>query len=145
MRATWQACASCGNEIAETDPHARCPRCRGLLEVRHRAPAQGGPALRATFDARWGVRRGTLASGVWRYHEAVLPTAATPEILSSFEGNTPLVASAPVAAWVGAIRLLLKHEGQNPTGSFKDRGLTVGVTQALPLASRPGAYATTRN
>src|SRR5258708_16224958 len=145
MRATWQACASCGNESPETDPHARCPRCRGLLEVRQRAPAQGGPALRATFDARWGVRRGTLASGVWRYHEAVLPTAATPEILSSFEGNTPLVASAPVAEWVGASGLLLKHEGQNPTGSFKDRGMTVGVTQARRIGARAVACASTGN
>jgi threonine synthase len=135
MRATWQSCASCGHEIPETDPHARCPRCRGLLEVRHRPPAQGGPALRATFDARWGVRRGTLASGVWRYHEAILPTASTAEILSSFEGNTPLVPSAAVAEWVGATELLLKHEGQNPTGSFNDRACASTGNTAAALAA----------
>src|SRR5207245_1176666 len=53
--ATWQVCAACGSEISETDPHPRCPRCGGLLEVRHRPPPQGGHALRATFDARPAV------------------------------------------------------------------------------------------
>ena len=141
---TWQVCASCGSEIPETDPHPRCPHCRGLLEVRHRAPAQGGNALRATFDARWGVRRGPLASGVWRYGEAVLPTAGD-HILSYPEGNTPLLASAAVAHWAGAPELLLKHEGQNPTGSFKDRGMTVGVTQARRVRARAVACASTGN
>ena len=141
---TWQVCASCGSEIPETDPHPRCPHCRGLLEVRHRAPAQGGNALRATFDARWGVRRGPLASGVWRYGEAVLPTAGD-HILSYPEGNTPLLASAAVARWAGAPELLLKHEGQNPTGSFKDRGMTVGVTQARRVRARAVACASTGN
>jgi threonine synthase len=145
MRATWQSCASCGAEIPETDPHPRCPRCRGLLEVRHQLPPQGGPALRATFAARWGVRRGTLASGVWRYREVVLPTAATAEIVSSFEGNTPLITSSAVSQWVGVSELLLKHEGQNPTGSFKDRGMTVGVTQARRIGARAVACASTGN
>jgi threonine synthase len=82
---------------------------------------------------------------VWRYHEAVLSTAAASEILSSFEGNTPLVTSAAVAEWVGASGLLLKHEGQNPTGSFKDRGMTVGVTQARRIGARAVACASTGN
>jgi len=141
---TWQVCASCGSEIPETDPHPRCPRCRGLLELRHQPPAQGGNALRATFDARWGVRRGVLASGVWRYREAVLPTTDE-HILSYAEGNTPLLASAAVARWAGAPELLLKHEGQNPTGSFKDRGMTVGVTQARRVQARAVACASTGN
>jgi threonine synthase len=96
------------------------------------------------FDARWGVRRGALASGVWRYGEAVLPTAGE-HILSYPEGNTPLLASAAVARWVGAPELLLKHEGQNPTGSFKDRGMTVGVTQARRVRARAVACASTGN
>src|SRR5260221_4581987 len=141
---TWQVCAGCGSEIPETDPHPRCPRCRGLLELRHQPPAQGGNALRATFDARWGVRRGVLASGVWRYREAVLPTAGE-HILSYPEGNTPLLESVGVARWAGAPELSLKHEGQNPTGSFKDRGMTVGVTQARRVQARAVACASTGN
>lgn len=146
MRATWQICASCGSEIPETDPHPRCPACGGLLEVHHQPPAQGGNALRATFDARWGVRRGAFASGVWRFSEAVLPTVGG-DVLSYPEGNTPLLTSAPVSAWVGAgaTELSLKHEGQNPTGSFKDRGMTVGVTQARRIKARAVACASTGN
>src|SRR5205823_3645794 len=119
-------------------------RCRGLLELRHQPPAQGGNALRATFDARLGIRRGALASGVWRYCEAVLPSAGE-HILSFPEGNTPLLASAAVAQWVAAPELLLKHEGHNPTGSFKDRGMTVGVTQARRVRARAVACASTGN
>lgn len=144
MSGTVQVCAACGNETSETDPHSRCPRCRGLLELRHQPPAQGGPALRATFDARWGVRRGPLASGVWRYSEAVLPTAGE-HILSYPEGNTPLLSHPSVARWAGARELLLKHEGLNPTGSFKDRGMTVGVTQARRVRARAVACASTGN
>src|SRR5690348_3813422 len=141
---TWQVCAACGSEIPETDPHPRCPRCGGLLEVRHQAPGQGGQALRATFDARRGVWRGPLASGVWRFREAVLPTAGE-HLLTYPEGNTPLLESAPVARWAGSRGLLLKHEGQNPTGSFKDRGMTVGVTQARRIGARAVSCASTGN
>jgi threonine synthase len=144
MSVTWQRCANCGAEHPETDPHARCPGCRGLLEIRHRPPAQGGSALRALFDARAAVRRGPLASGVWRFSEVVLPTAGE-YVLSYPEGNTPLLASGAVAAWTGAGDLLLKHEGQNPTGSFKDRGMTVGVTQARRIQARAVACASTGN
>jgi len=145
MSATWQLCADCGSELPETDPHPRCPHCHGLLEVRHQAPAQTGSALRATLDARLGVRRGALASGVWRFREAVLPTVAAEHILTYPEGNTPLLASAPVTRWTGAAELLLKHEGHNPTGSFKDRGMTVGVTQARRVGARAVACASTGN
>jgi len=144
MSDTWQLCTSCGSEIPETDPHTRCPQCHGLLEVRHQRPAGAG-ALRATFDARWGVRRGVLASGVWRYREAVLPSAATEDVLCYPEGNTPLMTGAAVARWAGVPTLLLKHEGQNPTGSFKDRGMTVGVTQARRIGARAVACASTGN
>jgi threonine synthase len=148
MSGSVQVCAACGNETPETDFHTRCPHCRGLLEVRHQPPVQRGPALRATFDARWGIRRGPLASGVWRYCEAVMPTAGD-SILSYPEGNTPLLAHATVARWTGVRgaggELWLKHEGQNPTGSFKDRGMTVGVTQARRVKARAVACASTGN
>jgi len=143
---SWQVCATCGHEIPETDPHPRCPRpgCGGLLEVHHRPPPQGGHALRATFDARRGVWRGVLASGVWRFREAVLPSAGD-DVLTYPEGNTPLLASPPVAQWAGSPGLLLKHEGHNPTGSFKDRGMTVGVTQARRIGARAVSCASTGN
>lgn len=149
MSTTWQSCANCGAKLPETDGHPRCPECRGLLEVQHAPPPQGGNALRAVFDARWGVRRGVLASGVWRFADVVLPSVGA-DVVSYPEGNTPLLTSAAVLAWVGrpkagAIELSMKHEGQNPTGSFKDRGMTVGVTQAKRIGARAVACASTGN
>lgn len=144
LPATWQVCASCAREFAETDPHPRCAVCGGLLEIRHRAPADTGAALRSLFDGRSGARRGIPASGVWRFREIVLPTAAD-EIASYPEGNTPLLAHPRVSTWAGAAELLLKHEGHNPTGSFKDRGMTVGVTQARRVGASAVACASTGN
>ncbi len=139
-----QVCAACGHELDELDRRPRCPDCRGLLEVRHDPPPVTGDALRAVLDTRCGARRGVFASGVWRFRELVLPAAHDP-VVSHPEGNTPLLVSPPVAAWTGAAELLLKHEGHNPTGSFKDRGMTVGVTQARRVRATAVACASTGN
>jgi threonine synthase len=134
---TRQRCASCGSEFPETAPNARCPSCQGLLEIHHAAPAVTGGALRALFDSR------PQASGVWRFREIVLPTAEA--ILSYPEGNTPLLARPVVSRWTDVADLQLKHEGLNPTGSFKDRGMTVGVTQARRIGVTAVACASTGN
>ena len=82
-------------------------------------------------------------SGVWRFQPMVLPGADHP--ITWPEGNTPLLERAAVQRWAGAASLLLKHEGMNPTGSFKDRGMTVGVTQAARLGASAVACASTGN
>jgi len=142
--ASRQRCAACGHELAETDPRQRCPKCTGLLEIRHPPPAATGMALRALLDARCGTRAGPFYSGVWRFRELVLPSAGD-DVLSYPEGNTPLLARPSVAQWAGAATLLLKHEGHNPTGSFKDRGMTVGVTHARRVRATAVACASTGN
>ena len=73
----------------------------------------------------------------------VLPSAT--EVVSHPEGNTPLLHRPALDAWTGMTRLLLKHEGHNPTGSFKDRGMTVGVTQACRIGAAAVACASTGN
>jgi threonine synthase len=123
--------------LNELDAGTRCPRCRGLLEVIHDAPPVRGAELRARFDGRGG-------SGVWRFAELVLPGAAANPVTYP-EGNTPLLTVAAVAHWSGCPGLRLKHEGMNPTGSFKDRGMTVGLTQARRVGARAVACASTGN
>jgi len=140
---SWQLCLRCGETLAETDPWPRCPRCGGLLEVRHRPPGARGAALRALFDAPRGDPLADGSSGVWRFRELVLPTAT--DVVSHPEGNTPLLHRPAVARWAGVDALLMKHEGHNPTGSFKDRGMTVGVTQARRVGARAVACASTGN
>lgn len=142
--ATWQVCLTCGNELVETDPATRCA-CGGLLEVRHHVPQLGGQLLRAVFQTRCCTRPETIASGVWRFREVVMPSASDVDLVSHPEGNTPLLHRAALARWSGLDRLLIKHEGHNPTGSFKDRGMTVGVTQARRIGARAVACASTGN
>jgi threonine synthase len=142
--ASWQACIACGNELLETDAATRCRSCGGLLEVRHRPPGLDGGVLRAMFQTRCCTRPDSTASGVWRFREIVLPSAGE-EIVSHPEGNTPLLYREALAAWAGIPDLFFKHEGHNPTGSFKDRGMTVGITQARRLGVRAVACASTGN
>jgi threonine synthase len=131
------------------DPHERAGSrvrcdCGGLLEVHHDAPALRGADLRALFDERWNLRVDVNLSGVWRYRELVLPGGA-PHAVTHPEGNTPLLRRAALTKWAGLDELLLKHEGHNPTGSFKDRGMTVGVTQARRIGASAVACASTGN
>jgi threonine synthase len=83
-------------------------------------------------------------SGVWRFGELVLPGACGVAV-SYPEGNTPLLDRTRLRQWCGIDGLLVKHEGQNPTGSFKDRGMTVGMTQARRINATAVACASTGN
>jgi threonine synthase len=141
--ASRQECSRCGKAFAIGFPRSECSDCGGLLSVRHAAVALPGAELRDLFAARRG-RGGSDASGVWRFREIVLPGPDV-EPITHPEGNTPLLERKAVARWAGIERLLLKHEGHNPTGSFKDRGMTVGITQARRVAARAVACASTGN
>ena len=73
-----------------------------------------------------------------------MPTA-TDVAVSYPEGNTPLLSRSALSQWCGVDQLWLKHEGLNPTGSFKDRGMSVGMTQAKRIGARAVACASTGN
>jgi threonine synthase len=119
-----------------------------MLTVEHAPPSESGAALRARFDER--LRAASIGglpqeqSGVWRFHEIMHPTALS-DAVSQPEGNTPLITRAPIARYAGVEALWVKHEGHNPTGSFKDRGMTVAVTQARRVGARAVACASTGN
>ncbi|MEO8189042.1 MAG: threonine synthase [Acidobacteriota bacterium] len=143
-RPSWQFCPREGRDIEISYPKPRCSSCGGLLEVRHAPPAERGADLAGLFAARSAARRGLDASGVWRYRELVLP-GADADVVSHPEGNTPLLRSAAICRWAGVPELSIKHEGHNPTGSFKDRGMTVGITAARRIGARAVACASTGN
>ncbi|MFL5731798.1 MAG: threonine synthase [Chloroflexia bacterium] len=111
------------------------------------------PATRELFDGRLGARTLPEASGVWRFRE-MLPSFLDEHVVSRPEGNTNLYSAGAadgtagfrrVGEYAGLDYLYLKHEGENPTGSFKDRGMTVGVSQAVALGARAVACASTGN
>ena len=138
-----QRCDQCRASYDELDPRVRCA-CGGLLALEHAPPAEDGASLRRLFEERWGQRNDVNLSGVWRYRELVLPSAGERAVTHP-EGNTPLLRRAAIAEWAGLPHLRVKHEGHNPTGSFKDRGMTVGVTQAARLGASAIACASTGN
>lgn len=144
-------------------PRYRCD-CGGVLDV-ELAPPAGATGLRQLFDERasapltWPVNTGNMLpdhSGVWRYRELILPVPGQ-YIISRPEGNTGLypvgmencgagrIGHRQIGSYAGLDHLFLKHEGENPTGSFKDRGMTVGVTIASLLGSQAVACASTGN
>lgn len=142
---TVQICDACGTVLPARDARTECEKCGGLFSLRYDPPAERGSELRKLFDARLSSRNVPGSSGVWRFRELVLPDVSDREIVTQPEGNTPLVRRERVAAWCGLDSISLKLEGMNPTGSFKDRGMTVAVTQALRISAPAVACASTGN
>jgi threonine synthase len=123
----WLGCIACGEQFAPFEEiRYTCDECDGLLEVRY-----------DTLPT-WADFEG---SGVWRY-DAALPFD---EGVSLPEGSTPLHDVPRLEADIGVDRLRIKHEGMNPTGSFKDRGMTVGVRTAQEIGVDRLACASTGN
>ncbi len=150
MTTSRQVCDVCGAQHAELDARVQCATCDGLLHIEHPQPPSCSTALRDLFDARLMPTRGPQGtgpgeSGVWRFRELVMPGATDAELVTQGEGNTPLLSRARVSQWAGVHDLLLKHEGHNPTGSFKDRGMTVAITQARRINASAVACASTGN
>lgn len=124
---TWLKCIECHHTLPPFNEIAyRCRECDGLLEVRYASPP--------TFEDFTG-------DGVWRYATA-LPVSSG---VSISEGGTPLYEASGIRDEVGVADLRIKHEGMNPTGSFKDRGMTVGVQVARELGVERLACASTGN
>jgi threonine synthase len=136
-------CLDCERTYPALELRYRCD-CGGTLDVRHDLERLRGKLTRETFDGRMGSRRPEDRSGVWRFRELILPVDPA-QFATRGEGGTQLYDAPSLAEWAGTKRLRLKHEGENPTGSFKDRGMTVGVTMARVLGMDRVACASTGN
>jgi threonine synthase len=138
-------CMDCGQQYPIDRVIYSCETCGGLLDVCHDLEHLRKTISRQTFDQRLGSLDAPYNSGVWRYKELVYPDVDNGLIVSRPEGNTNLYYTPKLAEWVGVKQLYLKHEGENPTGSFKDRGMTGGLTQARVLGMDRVACASTGN
>jgi len=142
--ATWSLrCVDCGASWPGLDVRYRCD-CGGTLDVVHDLDSLRGLPLLQTFDARRASRDRLDRSGVWRFRELVLPLDDA-SVVTRPEGNTALYDLPRIAAYAGLDAIRLKHEGENPTGSFKDRGMTVGISVARRLGMTRVACASTGN
>jgi threonine synthase len=120
-----------------------------LLDVIHDFDAikKQSPISREYFSNKRSTINGQPSGGVWHFRELVMPDLPESEIISKQEGNTRLYRSKKISTWLGLNKekFFLKHEGENPTGSFKDRGMTVAITMAKHLKQRAVTCASTGN
>src|ERR1700690_423482 len=136
---------ACRARFAITDVLYNCPRCGGLIEAGYPDWSYEPAALKKLWRERRMSNLPLDASGVWRYREMIPFLGESDRVVSLREGNTPLLDAPRAAAYAGLDRLTFKHQGFNPTGSFKDNGMTCGTAQALRLGMKRVACVSTGN
>ena len=133
----WLKCIDCGREYEASERIYFCPSCGGLLDVEYE------------YDRRlsltpWSKSFRERPLGVWRYRE-LLPIEELDKVVTMNEGGTRLIRCRNLERDLGIREIYVKYEGDNPTGSFKDRGMTVGVTKALEVGAKTTICASTGN
>ena len=140
-RSLTVTCMQCGTVHAGDRALGDCPVCGGLLDadidVTQRLRPTDFAAAKGSLEAK---------SGVWRFRQ-LLPPIPVESIVTRHEGNNPLYRDDRLAHYAGleSGQFAIKHEGHNPTGSFKDRGMTVAVSHANAIGARVIACASTGN
>ena len=130
-------CTGCGAVAARGSLRGdlRCEVCGDLFAVRYpQWPARGSGEQAQMLRERWTRRRLSAAaidqSGVWRFRDMLPIVNASAKIVTLREGNTPLFHLRRNARALGHEQLYAKHQGMNPTGSFKDTGMTAALSVA---------------
>jgi len=122
-------CIACGAIAAKAKADFRCPACGDLLEITYSNWSTDPAALKRIWLQRLTSTLGLDQSGVWRFRE-LLPSLDARSVITLREGNTPVYEMPRCARIAGVERLYAKHQGMNPTGSFKDTGMTVAASAA---------------
>lgn len=126
-------CVHCRKVQETADRMFRCTDCAELLEVVYpelaSAPREFALRLKEVWRERKSSSVAENASGVWRFRE-LLPQIERQAIVTMCEGNTPLTPLKKAARELRMPHLLIKHQGMNPTGSFKDTGISAAITMA---------------
>ncbi len=145
----YQQCANagCGATFDVTQTLTSCAKCGELLDIRYEWDKAELPKSLKDFERRWQNRRFPLDhSGVWRFRD-LLPFAADAMVCTIGEGQTFLQNATclgnQLRMWPG--QLYLQYEGMNPSGSFKDNGMTAAFTHARLVGARKVACASTGN
>jgi len=141
-------CIGCDATAPTAAQDFRCAHCGNLLEITSPAwtsSAVQADILKSTWRARRSSNEALDLSGVWRYRELLPNPALAQHVVTLREGNTPLYELPRCARLTGVPRLFAKHQGLNPTGSFKDTGMTVAATFARQAGCNWVACASTGN
>ena len=131
-----QVCIACGERYDIDEIVYSCRKCGDILEIRY----DYGLLKEDLKKSDWQ----SLPLSVWRYKD-FMPIRSPLNVVSLNEGGTGLYHCRRLGKALGIQNLYVKNEGENPTGSFKDRGMTVGVSKALELGIKIVACASTGN
>ena len=141
-------CIACGTLNDSASQDFRCAHCGDLLEITYPRWKEASPDA-AKLKSTWRNRRLSSEpidqSGVWRFRDLLPALESDQQAITLGEGNTPLYELPQCARSTGVPRLFAKHQGLNPTGSFKDAGMTVAATFARLAGFRWVACASTGN
>jgi threonine synthase len=131
-----QECINCGTKYDINDIVYFCRKCGDILEVKYNF----GELAEKLEKSNWR----NVPLSVWRYKD-FMPVEDMSKIISLNEGGTGLHSCHKLGKKLGLLQLNVKNEGENPTGSFKDRGMTVGVSKANELGAKNVICASTGN
>ncbi len=145
----FQQCISpaCRATYSIDEIRVACDRCGDLLDVVYDWDRLEVPSSLGAFEEKWAHRGDPHCfSGVWRFHD-LLPFVPLRQCVTVGEGQTLLLPSDGVAQFTGVApgRLLLQYEGMNPSGSFKDNGMSAAFTHARFVGATRAACASTGN
>ena len=139
-------CIGCGSINDSAAQDFRCSDCGNLLEITDSSWNSRNPtALKSLWRERRTLNASLDLSGVWRFRELLPAPASEQNVVTLREGNTPLYELPQLSRATGIPRLYAKHQGMNPTGSFKDAGMTVAATFARQAGYGWVACASTGN
>ncbi len=137
-------CIKCQSEYPTSQRIYTCRKCSGLLDVVYDMAGFQADQVKSVWEERRASSKPIDQSGVWRFRE-LLPEAEESQIITMAEGATQIWDAPRCAEYAGMNLLSFKHLGMNPTGSFKDLGMTTGITQAKRLGATRVACASTGN
>ena len=150
----FQQCLNptCAATFGVDEVHVACPKCGSLLDIKYDWDRLPVPRSLAFFEHRWATKGtdvdGRLDfSGVWRFRELFPFYRTEADVVTIGEGRTMLQTADLVAKHVGMKpgKLQLQYEGLNPSGSFKDNGMTAAFTHAKMVGANRVACASTGN
>jgi len=137
-------CIECGKSISYDNFSYHC-ECGGLFDIVQDFHNHDAEQLKRLFNERLSERMTPYASGVWRYKELIFPELPEECIVTKYEGNTGLYTHQLIQDYIGLRQLYLKAQSENPSGSFKDNGMTVAVSHGKSLGYKKFTCTSTGN
>ncbi|MDR2720438.1 MAG: threonine synthase [Nitrososphaerota archaeon] len=134
---SYQECINCHTKYGIDEIVYFCKNCGDILEIKIDVEKVSGAVKTGDYKKRAPL-------SVWRYRD-FMPIHEITSLVTLGEGGTGLHHSKRLGEVLGLTNLWIKNEGENPTGSFKDRGMTVGVTKAVELGAKHVICASTGN